>query len=292
MSTFKKTILAAILLFAFFSVRYAFAATIYFETPRKTFSVGEEFLVQMSLDTNGESINAVEGKLLFPSQYLEVAEVRDGNSIVNFWAEHPTASSMVSINFSGIIPSGYQGSKGLIFAVLFRAKSPGISTIYLRETRVLKNDGKGTLVNLTTNPISITVSSGISGSLERVPSSDDTTPPEKFNPEIAQNSSVFNGDYFLVFATQDKGSGIDHYEVREGMWGGFSRATSPYRLNNQKLDEKIFIKAIDKNGNERTETLLPKYFTSWYNNYVIILVLALVALLTFYSLKKFHGKNF
>jgi len=59
-----------------------------------------------------------------------------------------------------------------------------------------------------------------------------------------------DGKYFLVFSTQDKGSGVDHYEVREGRFGGFSEVSSPYILKYQSLDKKIFVKAIDKFGNE------------------------------------------
>jgi len=36
----------------------------------------------------------------------------------------------------------------------------------------------------------------------------DIEPPEDFTPAVVQNSTMFDGKYFLVFAAQDKGSGL------------------------------------------------------------------------------------
>ena len=41
-------------------------------------------------------------------------------------------------------------------------------------------------------------------------------------------------------------------------------AESPYLLKNQKLNKNIFIKAVDKNGNERVAVLLPQKPLPWY----------------------------
>ena len=58
-------------------------------------------------------------------------------------------------------------------------------------------------------------------------------------------------------------------------------AESPYLLENQKLNKNIFVKAVDKNGNERIAILPPKKARVWYKDYAIlaILMLAVIAYL-------------
>ena len=57
----------------------------------------------------------------------------------------------------------------------------------------------------------------------------------------------------MVFGFCDarQGLGIARYEVCEGSKRKCALAESPYLLKNQKLNKNIFIKAVDKNGNER-----------------------------------------
>jgi len=95
----------------------------------------------------------------------------------------------------------------------------------------------------------------------------DTTPPEPFEPQIGQDPKVFEGKYFLSFATVDKMSGIDYYQVLEADRGGYQFGTkkkaewkiakSPYLLEDQSLRSVIKVKAIDKAGNERIAEILP-----------------------------------
>jgi len=96
----------------------------------------------------------------------------------------------------------------------------------------------------------------------------DTTKPEVFKPEIGKDSSVFEGKYFLSFSTNDKLSGIDHYELmetRNKKQETWKRAKSPYVLEDQSLRSKIFVKAVDKAGNEQISKISPppKPFPYW-----------------------------
>ncbi|OGH83817.1 MAG: hypothetical protein A2261_03705 [Candidatus Magasanikbacteria bacterium RIFOXYA2_FULL_44_8] len=135
----------------------------------------------------------------------------------------------------------------------------------------------------------------------------DVDAPESFKPEIAQDPNIFGGKWFLAFATQDKGSGIDHYEIREDLGfriknlGGiikkflipksyllnsWQEVESPYVLKDQKLKSWVYIKAIDKAGNERIEVIPQKYPFQWYESWLwwgIIIVGFAIA----YALKKF-----
>lgn len=278
-------------LFVFFSVfaPAARAAEIYFSSQTQEVAVGQQFQVSVFLNTNGEEINAVEGKIMFPGELLNLQEIRDGNSIVNFWVEKPKIESSGRINFSGIIPGGYRGQRGLLLTLIFIAKKEGQGTIELRETKTLLNDGNGTEASLTISPYQFTISKAVSTPVASP--TIDTEPPESFAPEIARDSAIADGKWFAVFATQDKKSGIDHYEIKEtryrnlGLFSKWISAESPYVLRDQELRSYVFVKAVDKAGNERIEIISPRNPLAWYESYknwiIIILVFA-----TLYAIKK------
>jgi len=131
-----------------------------------------------------------------------------------------------------------------------------------------------------------------------IPTLIDTEVPEAFTPVVASDQSIFNGKYFLVFAAQDKGSGIDHYEVRETRAYGKKRsweiAESPYLLRDQTLSSYIYVKAVDRVGNERVAEISPRYTFKWYTHYefwVIIGIGLLVAYIAWrFILKKIRQK--
>ncbi len=228
-----------------------FAADIFFNAKNQSFTQGEEFLVQVFLNTEGESVNAIEGRVMFPVDLLETREIRDGNSSINFWIEKPHILQTDTIAFSGITPGGFSGPKEHLFSIVFYAKKSGSGAIEIHDTRALRNDGEGTTVSIKISPLQLSISQKTSAVQPIVEPMGDTDSPETFTPEIVQNPGMFDGQWFLVFATQDKGSGIDRYEVCEGSKTTCVIAESPYVLQNQNLDQKIFVKAIDRNGNER-----------------------------------------
>lgn len=97
----------------------------------------------------------------------------------------------------------------------------------------------------------------------------DVTFPEEFKPEIGKDPSMFEGKYFLSFATTDATSGVAYFEVKEGK-KEFKKVKSPYVLEDQSLGSKILVKAVDKAGNEKIFEIEPpkKPFPSW----IIILI--------------------
>ena len=90
-----------------------------------------------------------------------------------------------------------------------------------------------------------------------------------------------------MFATQDKISGVDIYKVREGSWGFYKQAESPYLLKYQKLDKKIYVKAIDKGGNERIVVLNPQMHTKWWGDYWLAGIIMLAIIFRFIIGKKY-----
>ncbi len=275
----------------------ASAAEIHINTESQGVRTGEQFMLNFFLNTE-ESVNALEGQIVFPADLLEPKEIRDGNSIINLWIERPKIESD-KIYFSGITPGGFKGKNGLIFSVIFEAQKEGWGFIEFQDVKTLLNDGKGTsaevkFFNFQFDIKDVVGHPDISDSLNY--KIEDAEPPETFQPEIAKDAELFNGKYFLVFASQDKSSGISHYEVREsrqGILSVFKRwvlAKSPYVLADQELRSYILVKAVDKAGNKRIISIAPRNPLAWYKNYENWIII-IVGLVIAYALKRFYGKS-
>lgn len=279
---FIKTSSIFLLSLALFVAVPVFAAEIRLDANKSEINSGEQFLVDIVIHSE-ESLNAIEGRLTFPTDKLLVKEIRDGNSVINFWVEKPHIDGSGVILFSGITPGGFSGANNSIFSVVFEAKNDGVASIVLDGAKALRNDGLGSQAVLSTHNTAVSIKPGDSNVPKETLT--DIELPEDFNPTIQSDPNIFGGKYFLVFATQDKTSGIDRYEVREGEWGWFTVAESPYLLKHQSLDRKIFVKAIDKNGNERIAVLDAQHQAPWYRHYAVLGIL-IVMLFVGFLLKK------
>jgi len=263
--------------FCFLFSGSALAAEVSFDAKTQEIKTGQSFEVGVFLNTESENINAIEGILRFPADILEFKELNDGNSFINFWVERPSRRAENEIIFSGITPGGFNSEKGLILSAIFEARKEGVAKFEIDEARALRNDGTGSTATLTITPFEVVVSKEIPAEIPVLPKVRDIEKPESFVPEIAADTSIFEGKWFLVFATQDKGSGIDHYEVCEGKRKCIA-AESPYLLQNQDLDEEIVVKAVDKSGNERVATIPAQKSHAWYKNYSLLVILIIVAI--------------
>ncbi|MFA5935660.1 MAG: hypothetical protein WC787_02300 [Patescibacteria group bacterium] len=256
------------------------ATVLYTEPSQIQIKPNERFEVSVFLDTQSEDINALEGKVQFSSEILELEEVRDGNSIVNFWVERPTKSTS-PVTFSGIIPGGYQFPKGLVVSFVFHAKQEGQGVISIENARTLRNDGEGTQTPLSVTFTSVRVSQDVITPSLPVTAISDTDAPESFVPHMSRDASIFDGKWFLSFATQDKASGISGYEVSEEYaWGRgpWIPSESPYVLRGQDPTRSAFVKAIDRAGNERIERVAPAEARDPIYDLVAILGILLVVI--------------
>jgi hypothetical protein len=280
------------------------AAEFFFNAQSDEWRIGDEIAVSFFLNTNGDDINAIEGRISYPKEFLELKEVRDGNSIINFWVERPQRRQGAGdreqgeIIFSGITPGGYSGEKGLLFSLIFEAKNEGQGVIEIREAKALLNDGQGTQAPISISNFQFLISKQIPDSkFQILDSKMDAEPPESFAPEIANDPALFEGKWFLVFATQDKGVGIDHYEVKEarskiqGLWIRWVPAESPYLLEDQRLRSYVFVKAVDKAGNARIEKISPRNPLKWYENYDNWIMI-IAGLAVAYAFRKFLRRRF
>jgi len=224
----------AVFSFLFFGISVAQAAQFSLTSENKNIKVGDQFEVKVLLNAENDSINAMEGVLVFPQDAVVLKEIKSGNSIISFWSQAPKATGN-KVDFSGVIPGGYAGRNGLVLSLIFEAKTENASVIELSKAVALINDGQGTQASVKIVNFRLVVSGKAVEPKIITDQKDDTDPPEEFSPAISRDETIFEGKNFLVFATQDKGSGIDYYEVCEGK-RACVKAENLYLLENQNLE--------------------------------------------------------
>lgn len=141
----KNIFIGLILFFAWFGV--ASASTLYFLPESQESYSGETFIIDARIDTEGKSVNVINGTIEYPSDKIEVSDVVEGDSVISLWVQRPIDSDQKGeISFVGGAPNGFVG-EGDIFKIVFKAK-PGIISEegikFSGNTKVLLNDGKGT----------------------------------------------------------------------------------------------------------------------------------------------------
>lgn len=258
------------------------AASLSVEVPQTAFPPGGRMEASVYLDTEGEEINALEGTLIFSGDGVAaLQDVRDGGSAVPLWVRRPTPSPDGSVAFAGVIPGGLSGERLLLFRAVIRAEKPGDAALSVDALRAFRNDGQGTALPIHVIPRTLQVAEGAPE--PDIAASRDTEPPEPFTPILTRDPLLADGSYALVFLAQDKGSGIDHYDVFETPRTitreadvAWKPAASPYALADQSLGSFVYVRAVDREGNERIARMEPLHPRAWYADGDLLPVWALL----------------
>lgn len=267
-----------IMFVAIFFPFFAFASEIRIETSKVNVGTKEQFVADVILYAS-EDVNSVGGELVFSEDALKIKEIRDGDSSLNFWIERPNNNLAGRVAFSGITPGGFRGVQKKLFSVVFESEKIGVTNLSMENIMVLKNDGLGTRSEVAIKDAVINVEKGDIKIIEKI--MDDVDPPESFTPIITQDPAIFNNMWFVVFSTQDKNSGISHYEIKEYRYSflkflsPWKKIENPYQLSDQNLKSFVVIKSFDNSGNERIEKVIPINKLKWYESglyWIIIIV--------------------
>lgn len=246
------------------------AATLGVTADQGSAVLGQSFEAHVTLDTNGEAMNAVQGDITFPAALFSFAGINDGDSPVTFWVEAPHEIVSGTVAFSGIVPGGFNGVTQSLVGVMLTPLARGAGVVAIADVQLLRNDGQGSAIAVATSSLTMTVAAAAPGSYSgpSEPSVRFTT-PENFIPAVAQDPTVYGGKYFVAFSATDKGSGINHYEVLEvpagsgiGQAPAWRTATSPYLLTDQMLSSDIYVRAVNNAGNATTVKVAAKFSAS------------------------------
>lgn len=115
-----------------------------------SFAEGSTFDMPILLNTRGHSINAIEVRVNFDRERLEVIKPSSGQSFVGVWIEPPSYDNTRGIaSYVGAIPGGITTSAGHVGTITFRAKKIGKATVtFSTNTKVLLNDGQGSAMQV------------------------------------------------------------------------------------------------------------------------------------------------
>ena len=271
------SIIFLVVIFSCSFVKIAWSATIKVERELTSLQVDDVLTVDVVIDSEGQILNAVEVELVFPTEFLEYVDSSDGDSVISLWISKPTLRSTNQIIFSGITPGGFFDVNNHLITLSFKVISEGQGKITVEKANLLVHNGLGTEAFVKKQNIHLSTSKGKADTFNNTI---DDELPESFTPEIIEDPDLFDGSHTLVFATKDKGSGVDYFEVKEGVSSNYARAQSPYLLKHQALDKKIYVKAVDTMGNERIEIFYPQNWQPWHEHtWVIFSIIILCVLL-------------
>lgn len=224
---------------------------------------GKEFLVEVLVDPQGESINSVDITVGFSaSQYLFSGYSAERGSIP-LWIVTPKEIAPGVVRFSGVIPGGLERGYDparpdrrelALVALRFIPQRPGDAPIAIEAVTILRNDGKGTEVGAATKDtvVAVRTASVVAGE-----ESTDTVPPLPFVITIVDGSLFGRTPKLAIFETSDRESGVKRYEVSTN-GRRFLESTSPYGVPPRLLPFTLSVRAIDFAGNVREESLVIK----------------------------------
>ncbi len=136
---------------------FVHAASLSVSPSSGVYTAGQVFSANVTVNTNGASVNAADGTLTYNPSEITVLGVSKG-SIFNLWTADPSFSNGAgTITFSGGSPTGYTGSNGTVISVTFKASSAGSPKVSFSKGSVLAADGRGTNVLTTMNGGAFTI---------------------------------------------------------------------------------------------------------------------------------------
>ena len=150
----KKTILhftlsLCILIFAFciFAAKTASAASLYFYPQNIDMFEGESAVIEVRLNTEGETINALElnGRV---SDGLSINSIDTSNSLIQIFVEAPKAENG-TFRFVGGVPKGFSGS-GIIGRLTVTPTRVGSGEVSFKQIKVLANSERAEEVQTRT----------------------------------------------------------------------------------------------------------------------------------------------
>ncbi|MBI5732959.1 hypothetical protein HY967_03300 [Candidatus Jorgensenbacteria bacterium] len=255
-SLIKRIVLTVWLLIGTFlggGVAYADQGpAIYFTSDVSSVGPGSEFVVAVRIDSSFP-INALDLTVHYPADLIDIVRVDNTGSVVSLWQETPRTNKEGFIKLSGGLFEPFQGNGGDIVRFYVRARSAGVANFQLTKTSLFIADGRGTELEASSLPLTISIVPG--APLSTTPSPvRDTTPP-LLRAEIIV-SPVDEKTPFVAFLASDNESGIGYTFMRIKrwfVWGAWQEVSSPVPVSSGAWT--LELKAVNGSGEETIEIL-------------------------------------
>lgn len=284
------------------------AVEFYFKSSQNSYYPNEIFNLELHLNPSSENITAVELKVKYIPQDLKAIGFINSNSLLMMIEPPEIREDQGLITFSGIIPGGFKGrvpgdpgESNLLGTIVFqvlKTKNQKTKVSVLEDSKIFIEDGQELSGGFISNDIEINIypKEVVFNPLNELDSlkESDKTPPEEFKAEIIK----INDNYFLIFETKDKQSGVESYNLLVGEKKCFGKIkkikeinniSSPYQIEEKDLNKIIRITAIDKAGNQRSFTIFPQkepFICFFYQFGIIILLITAILILYFLRWRK------
>lgn len=143
---------------AFFAMApQSFAGTLNLVTDKTQFAIGDEFNVDVKIDSEGVGINAAQATVNFPVSVLQEKAADKSNSVFTFWLQEPVADNAAgNISFIGGSGSGLTGKTLQTLRITFKVVGSGTADISFSDGAITASDGNGTNVLSVMKGIQIT----------------------------------------------------------------------------------------------------------------------------------------
>ena len=172
----KKIILIGVA-FILFRGAGAEASIMKIDPVRTKVNAGDTITLNLSIDTELESINAAEAEITFPSSILEFVSANRAGSPFSYWVEEPNAKDG-TIHFLSGSTEGISDRSVKLFTFVLKAKKDGVAPISVTNGVVTANDGEGTNVLRASQDAEITIGAGIKAVLAEEPKKVTRAPEE------------------------------------------------------------------------------------------------------------------
>jgi len=253
----KKQFLQAFIFILFFILNLfltnkIFATTLTLNPSKDSVGIGEQFYVDLMLNPENKSINAISGDISF-SNNISFLRAENGKSMVNLWVEQPKLD-VNTVSFAGVISNGFDGVidpfnqsqklPGLITRLVFEAGEKSGQVNFSTSTFSLNlNDGLGTEIKAPSTSSFVKIGNFVN----KIIYENKTGGVPELEAYVTRDINIFNNKYTLVFKATDKETGVKSVMIKEGR-RDWKEIENPYLLEDQSRHSTIMLEATNFKG--------------------------------------------
>ncbi len=128
---------------------------IHLETSQTSLRAGQSFEIDVFANTH-VAVNAVDIRLAFPKEQIEIVGIDTGESVITLWAKDPYVENNEVVLQGGTFRKGFRGDH-LIATINARAIETGLAQISVDDVVLFAGDGSGNSVSVADQEDSTTL---------------------------------------------------------------------------------------------------------------------------------------